>query len=106
MMDNGPSQLTFFYEMGIMISILVLRTASGRSLVLAGFFNCFGVRWHIRKMEERRCVMFTFETITVIVVFAIFAVFAIAANKAEKVVAEKAKALQAQKAATHVKGKK
>jgi hypothetical protein len=50
--------------------------------------------------------MFTFETITVIVVLAIFAVFAVAANKAEKVVNEKARALQAQKPATNVKGKK
>jgi hypothetical protein len=50
--------------------------------------------------------MFTFETITVIVVMAIFVVFAITANKAEKVVVAKAKELQAQKPATHVKGKK
>jgi hypothetical protein len=55
--------------------------------------------------------LFTFETITVLVVLAIFVVFAIAASKAEKVVVEKAKALQAlkpvpvQKKAT-AKGKK
>jgi hypothetical protein len=42
-------------------------------------------------------ILFTFETITVLVVMAIFVVFAIGAAKADKVVAGKAKALQAQK---------
>lgn len=50
--------------------------------------------------------MFGFEIITVIVVLAIFGGFAIMANKAEKVVAAKAKALQAQKPVVATKGKR